>query len=104
VTGGPRGTRRCRFYESVDAYQRTCTARVNPDGSLTVTAPGTRLNPDHGFSFTAGGGPNRFSVSGTLNAFSICRGPFTGEMISILDQGKTVYELRFREHCKIEID
>ncbi len=77
--------------------------KQNADGSLTVTAPGTALNPGNGFTFRMGGGPQSFTVSGQLDAFGICKGPFSGSMIPILDGGKKIYEARFREHCMIVV-
>lgn len=103
AVGGPRGVRRCEFHESVDAYARTCTIQTNPDGSLTVKAPGTALNPEHGFSLRMGGGPNRVEVSGQLDAFGICSGPFSGAMIAIDEGAARTYEVRFRDHCMIII-
>jgi len=101
--GGPRGVHRCEFRESVDTYARTCSVKANADGSLTVTAPGTALNPSNGFTLHMGGGPNRFAVSGQLDAFGACRGPFSGDMIAVLDGATRTYEARFREHCMIVI-
>ena len=103
AVGGPQGQRRCEFRESIDDYPRTCTVKKNVDGSLTITAPGTKLNPDHGFSFKMGGGPNQFQVAGQLDAFKFCRGPFVGTMLAVHDDNKVSYELRFREHCMIAI-
>ena len=103
VTGGPRGVRACEFHESVDTYPRTCTVKVGDDGVLTVTAPGTPLNPKNGFSFRMGGGPEEFGVSGELEAFDICRGKFSGRMITLHEGAKKTYEVRFREHCMIVI-
>lgn len=99
--GGPRGVRPCEFRESVDTYHRTCTVKQSADGSLTVTAPGTTLNPSNGLSFRMGGGPSEFTVSGELEAFGLCRGPFSGTMNTVIDRGKKIYEVRFREHCMI---
>jgi hypothetical protein len=42
-------------------------------------------------------------VSGQLDAFSICRGPFSGTMILADDAGKKTFEARFRDHCMIVI-
>ena len=104
ATGGPRGTRPCAFHESVDSYQRQCVAKVNPDGSVTVTAKGTKLNPDNGFEFTFHGGENhQWVAKGTLNAFAKCAGPFAALVTSSLDQGVNTYELRFKQHCKIVV-
>ena len=104
ATGGPRGTRPCAFHESVDSYQRQCVSKVNPDGSVTVTAKGTKLNPDNGFEFTFHGGENQQWVAkGTLNAFARCDGPFAALVTSSIDQGVNTYELRFKQHCKIVI-
>lgn len=104
AVGGPRGSRACQFHESVDAYQRRCTISKAPDGSLIVVAKGTPLNPEHGFEFSLHGGPSSFVAKGTLNAFGICRGPFIARANAFLDRGRTKYELRFNEHCKITID
>ena len=101
--GGPRGVRRCEFRESVDTYSRTCTIKQDADGALVVTAPGTALNPKNGFSFRMGGGPNAFDVSGQLDAFGLCRGPFSGRMVSVLDGATRTYEVRFRDHCMIVV-
>jgi hypothetical protein len=100
---GPRGVRPCEFRESVDTYARSCTVKQEADGSLTVTAKGTALNPAHGFLLRMGGGPGAFDVSGQLDAFGICRGPFAGRMITVLDGAKKTYEVRFNEHCMIVI-
>jgi hypothetical protein len=101
--GGPRGVHRCEFRESVDTYARSCTIKVEADGSLTVTAAGTSLNPNNGFSFRMGGGPNGFDVAGKLEAFGSCRGPFSGHMATVLDGATKTYETRFRDHCMIVI-
>jgi hypothetical protein len=103
VQGGPRGVRPCEFRESVDTYARSCTIKPDADGSLTVTAPGTALNPKNGFSFKMGGGPSTFVVSGELDAFNICRGPFSGKMATVQDGAARSYEVRFRDHCMIVI-
>ena len=101
--GGPRGARPCEFHESVDSYPRSCSVKVEGDGTLTVTAKGTALNPNNGFSFRMGGGPTSFDAVGTLDAFGPCKGPFVATVATVL-QGKTkTYELRFRDHCKIVI-
>lgn len=99
--GGPRGVHRCEFRESVDTYPRSCTIKAEADGSLTVTAGGTSLNPNHGFSFRMGGGPTAFDVTGQLEAFGVCRGPFSGRMVTVLDGATKTYEARFRDHCMI---
>lgn len=101
--GGPRGTRKCEFRESVDTYARTCTVTQDPDGALTVTAQGTKLNPDNGFTFRMGGGPNAFDVTGKLDAFGICKGRFSGRMQLVQDGGAQTYEARFRDHCMIVV-
>jgi hypothetical protein len=101
--GGPRAQRPCEFHESVDAYNRVCTAHKNADGSLQIVARGTRLNPDNGFEFTLHGGPHNFFAHGNLNAFGICAGPFTAYVNTVIDKGVTTYELRFKEHCKIVV-
>ena len=101
--GGPRGVRPCEFRESVDTYARTCAIKPNPDGSLQVTAPGTALNPKNGFTLRMGGGPNSFDVSGELDAFGLCKGPFSGRMNMVLDGAARTYEVRFHEHCMIVI-
>jgi len=101
ASGGPRGTRPCAFHESVDSYPRSCTITTEPDGTLKVTAKGTALNPDNGFSFKMGGGPDSFDAVGTLDAFGICKGPFVGKVVASKDGKATVYEVRFRDHCKI---
>jgi hypothetical protein len=101
--GGPRGSRPCEFRESVDTYVRRCSVKLNADGSLGVTAPGTKLNPDNGFSLRMGGGPNQFTVSGQLDAFGPCRGPFSGPMIAVLDGATRTYEARFNGQCMIVI-
>lgn len=95
--------RACEFRESVDTYQRLCAITPNADGSLSVVAQGTALNPDNGFSFTMHGGPNTFKANGQLNSFNICRGPFEGTISRVLDQTRTSYEMRFNTHCKIVI-
>jgi hypothetical protein len=101
--GGPKGTRPCEFHESVDTYPRQCTISTFDDGSLLVTAKGTKLNPDNGFQFRMGGGPGSFAIAGGLDAFSICKGPFVGTMQAIEDHGRTIYEARLGEHCMIVI-
>lgn len=104
ATGGPRGNRPCAFHESVDTYQRQCLAKVNPDGSVLVSAKGTKLNPDHGFEFTLhGGSENQWVAKGTLNAFGLCKGPFVAPVTSYLDHGVKTYELRFKQHCMIVV-
>lgn len=103
VKGGPRGQRPCEFRESVDTYPRTCTVQQNPDGTITVTAKGTSLNPNNGFAFRAGGGPERFPSTGTLDAFGLCKGAFAGEMRAIHNGSGVTYELRFRDHCMIVV-
>ncbi|MBK6462106.1 MAG: hypothetical protein IPF92_14005 [Myxococcales bacterium] len=101
--GGPRGARPCEFHESVDSYPRSCSVKVESDGTLTVTAKGTALNPNNGFTFRMGGGPTSFDAVGTLDAFGACKGPFVATVATVLEgKGKT-YELRFRDHCKIVI-
>jgi hypothetical protein len=103
AVGGPKNNRPCEFHESVDSYQRQCTTSRNPDGSLLVSAKGTKLNPDNGFEFTLHGGPHSFVARGTLNAFYKCAGPFVARVATVIDKGVTTYELRFREHCKIVV-
>jgi hypothetical protein len=103
VTGGPRGSRPCEFRESVDTYARTCLVTTEPDGTLRVTAKGTALNPENGFSFRMGGGPDAFSVAGELQAFGICKGPFGGKLVASTGPSGKSYEVRFKEHCKIVI-
>jgi hypothetical protein len=104
ATGGPRGTRPCAFHESVDTYQRQCLATVNPDGSVSVSAKGTKLNPEHGFEFTLHGGENnQWVAKGTLNAFKHCTGPFVALVNMSVDRGVKTYDLRFKEHCMISI-
>ena len=102
--GGPRGTRPCCFHESVDAYQRQCVSTVNEDGSVSVSAKGTKLNPDNGFEFTMHGGENnQWVAKGTLNAFKQCSGPFVALVNMSVDHGLKTYDLRFKEHCMISI-
>jgi hypothetical protein len=103
AVGGPKSERPCEFHESVDSYQRRCTATKNPDGSLHIRAKGTKLNPDNGFEFTLHGGPNSFVAHGTLNAFYQCSGPFVAPVVTVIDNGVTTYELRFKQHCKIVV-
>jgi hypothetical protein len=103
ASGGPRGTRPCAFHESVDTYERQCVAKLNPDGSVSVTAKGTRLNPDNGFSFTLHGPENQWVAQGTLNAFARCAGPFVAPVVASIDHGVTTYELRFKGHCMIVV-
>lgn len=67
-------------------------------------AKGTPLNPEHGFEFSLHGGPTAFVAKGNLNAFGICKGPFMARVNAIRDRGRTIYELRFKDHCKITID
>jgi hypothetical protein len=103
VSGGPRGTRPCEFHESVDSYPRSCAVKVESDGTLTVTAKGTALNPNNGFSFRMGGGPTSFDAVGNLDAFGACKGPFVATVATVLEGKSKTYELRFRDHCKIVI-
>lgn len=104
ATGGPRGTRPCAFHESVDTYQRQCVSKVNADGSVTVSAKGTPLNPNNGFEFTLHGGKdNRWIANGTLTAFKECTGPFVALATASFDHGVTSYELRFKQHCMIVV-
>jgi hypothetical protein len=101
--GGPTGTRSCEFRESVDTYPRKCTITQEPDGALKVTAKGTSLNPDNGFTFRMGGGPNTFDAAGQLDAFGICKGPFAGKVGTVIDGKAKTYEIRFKDHCMIVI-
>jgi hypothetical protein len=87
----------------VDSYRRSCAITSNPDGSLQVTAEGTKLNPENGFAFSLHGGPNNFVARGELQAFGICKGPFEARAHTVIDGGATTYELRFKEHCMIVI-
>lgn len=104
ATGGPRGNRPCAFHESVDTYKRQCVAKVNPDGSISVSAKGTQLNPDNGFEFTMHGGENnQWVAKGTLNAFAHCDGPFVALVNMSIDNGLKTYDLRFKQHCMISI-
>jgi hypothetical protein len=103
ATGGPRGTRPCAFHESVDTYERQCVAKLNPDGSVSVTAKGTRLNPDNGFSFTLHGPEHQWVAEGTLDAFARCAGPFVAPVVASIDHGVMTYELRFKGHCMIVV-
>lgn len=104
ATGGPRGTRPCAFHESVDTYQRQCVSTVNADGSVSVSAKGTKLNPDNGFEFTMHGGENnQWVAKGTLNAFKHCTGAFVAPVTMSVDHGVKTYDLRFKEHCMIVV-
>lgn len=103
VQGGPHGSRRCVFHEGVDSYERRCLITKNKDGTLHVEARGTQLNPNHGFTFDMGGGPNQFQVEGKLEAFAFCTGRFSGQMALILNNGAKEYEVRFRNNCKIVV-
>ena len=103
ATGGPRGARPCAFHESVDTYQRQCVASTNPDGSVSVVAKGTKLNPGNGFDFTMHGPEGEWVAKGTLNAFKQCSGPFVAKVTTYLDKGVKTYELRFKEHCMIVV-
>lgn len=104
AVGGPRGARPCAFHESVDTYKRQCVAKVNPDGSILVTAKGTHLNPDNGFEFTMHGGEqNQWAAKGTLKAFAHCDGPFVGLVNMVIDNGVKTYDVRFKKHCMISI-
>lgn len=103
ATGGPRGARPCEFRESVDTYRRQCLAQVNADGSVSVTAKGTKLNPSSGFAFTLHGAENQWIAQGTLNAFAHCAGPFAAPVTAVIDQGVKTYEIRFKQHCMIVV-
>ncbi len=91
------------FHESVDAYPRSCVVTTEPDGTLLVTAKGTALNPNNGFSFKMGGGPDSYDAVGTLHAFGICKGPFVGKVTTSKEGNTTAYEVRFNDHCKIVV-
>jgi hypothetical protein len=97
------GTHTCEFREGVDAYRRQCKVTKNPDGSLQVSAAGTELNPNNGFTFSLHGGPWEFAAKGTLDAFDFCAGPFVARAIPIVDHGVRTFELRFKTHCMIVV-
>lgn len=87
----------------MDTYARTCLVTIEPDGALLVTAKGTALNPENGFSVRMGGGPDSFSAVGELQAFGLCKGPFVGKVVASTGPFGKSYEVRFKEHCKIVI-
>lgn len=87
----------------MDTYLRTCVVTAESDGTLLVTAKGTTLNPENGFSFRMGGGPETFSAAGELQAFGICKGPFAGKVVASTGPSGKSYEVRFKDHCKIVI-
>ena len=102
AVGGPTGTRPCTFQEGADSYNRQCVATANPDGSVSVRAKGTALNPNSGFEFTLHGGENDvWTAKGTLNAFAQCRGPFLAQAVMTVRNDVKTYELKFKKGCAI---
>jgi hypothetical protein len=98
---GP-GRRRCAFVEAGHRYDRTCTVTRQPDGSLRVVAPGTRLNPNNGFTLTLTAVPGGYQVAGSLTAFAACTGPVDG-IASFDARGRPpAYRVSFRG-CEVAI-
>ena len=74
--GLPPGKHRCSFTDTSGKYNRVCTVTRDAAGHLTVSAPGTELNPDNGFDGTLEGGPDSYRFSGKIAGFDDCVGAF----------------------------
>ena len=70
------GKHGCNMRDGTGTYNRLCVVSSQPDGSLSVKAKGTSLNPDVGFEFTATGGPDSYTAKGKMSAFDKCSGSF----------------------------
>ncbi len=71
------GKHGCTMLDGTGSYNRVCTVSTQADGSLSVTAPGTSLNPQIGFQFTGTGGPESYAIQGKMTAFDACSGNFS---------------------------
>ncbi|MEZ4370309.1 MAG: hypothetical protein R3B07_05760 [Polyangiaceae bacterium] len=71
------GKHGCTMLDGTGSYNRVCTVNTKADGSVSVKAPGTSLNPTIGFEFTGTGGPDNYSIKGKMTAFDACSGDFT---------------------------
>ncbi len=97
------GRHRCSFTEAGSDYARSCQVVALPDGSLQITARGTRLNPGAAFSLTATGHAPRYDATGSLTAFGACTGPVTGALSLQGSHASPHYEVTWGAGCKITI-
>lgn len=97
------GRHRCAFTEAGSDYARRCQVTALPDGGLQVTAAGTSLNPQNGFTLTATGAPPRYQARGSLNAFGACTGAFEGTLALAGSDSRPFYEIRWGRGCRITI-
>ncbi len=63
------GKHPCSVTDGKGTYNRWCTITPQPDGSLSITAGGTQLNPNTRLVATATGGPARYDIDGSLAWF-----------------------------------
>ena len=97
------GRHRCSFTEAGSDYARSCQVVALPDGSLQITARGTRLNPGAGFTLTATGHAPRYDATGSLTAFGACSGPVAGALSLQGSHASPHYEVTWGAGCKITI-
>jgi hypothetical protein len=103
------GKHACMMIDGTGSYNRVCTVAAQPDGSLSVKAPGTGLNPKNGFEFRATGGPSSYQLDGKMTAFDSCTGAFKAAAAEEKVGGAPWYVARFApqgkgaERCKIMI-
>ncbi|MCB9609115.1 MAG: hypothetical protein H6716_21155 [Polyangiaceae bacterium] len=71
------GKHGCTMLDGTGSYNRVCTVSTLADGSLSVKAPGTSLNPTIGFEFTGTGGPDSYAIQGKMTAFDACSSNFS---------------------------
>ncbi|MBI5516724.1 MAG: hypothetical protein HY909_23265 [Deltaproteobacteria bacterium] len=96
------GRRRCSFVEDGHRYDRQCAVTRQPDGSLRVVAPGTRLNPTNGFTLTVTGSPGSYQAQGKLTAFGACSGAVSGPATLDGAGRSRAWRVRFRQ-CEIAV-
>lgn len=74
------GRHRCKFAEDGAKYNRVCTVTQQPDGTMLVKAPGTKLNPDIGFDVVLTGAPDAYDAEVTMRTFATCKGKHKGKV------------------------
>lgn len=103
------GKHGCTMIDGTGSYNRICTVSTRADGSLSVKAPGTSLNPQIGFEFSGTGGPSSYQIQGKMTAFDACSGNFNSTAAQENIGGASWYVAKFApggsgsERCKIMI-
>ena len=100
-TGLVAGRYPCSFQDKTGSYNRSCVVEAQADGSLSLKARGTKLNPNNGFSGTLTGGPESYAFQGKISGFDNCQGSF--QATTSHDGKRYVAKAKLGSGCSVTI-